>query len=188
MSEFAANPLYQFRAPNDRIQRANVEAGYFTTKRRDVVNDTGVFNVYPGTFQWIANPAAEVDIAIWEDNADPKSKANYYNLVMREGFNVCMYAEWLILDDAVAMVWQRDQAGRITFGGQSVNTLVLLFRTGEEADASQKRRQIMTEQMNKTPEQLTAEANEKLAPLGAEVEVTYEDDDGSDDKPKRKRR
>lgn len=177
----SANPLYQYRAPKGAERfHPNVEDGYFTTRRQDVVNDTGVFNIYPGAFRYKPNPVLEVDLAIWEDNADPKNKANYYNMTMREHYEVCKFDEWEIVEEAYGLVWKRDAAGRITFGGDPTNTHVLLWRTGEDAEHSVSAKRRMADEVNKTPEEKAAELDEKYASLGTTISVDYVDDDGTD--------
>lgn len=178
MSE--TNPLYAFRAPAG-IKHHLVDGDHFVTRRQDVVNDSGAFNIYPGMFAYKPDRALEVDLAIWEDSSAPgaegmKSRANYYAMTTREGFQVCMAKEWDVIEEAAKIVWKRDDAGRLTFGGAGVNTMVLMFRTSERAERAQVEKSRNIREINETPEEKRARLVDKYARLGASVSVELEDD------------
>jgi hypothetical protein len=184
-----ANPLYQYRAPRG-IRHPHVDGDHFSTRREDVINDTGVLNIYPGMFRYTPNPSLEVELAVIEDAPDPRVQANVIHMLMREHFQECRSDEWEVLDEVVAKVW-KPAAGRLTFMGAVSNCLVLVFRTAEEAERVKKLNMSNGAEISKSPEDVEAEMNDKLGPLGASVRVDLSDDDGTDraDAPRvRKRR
>lgn len=183
-----ANPLYAFRAPKEaRGRHPHVDGAYFTTQRADVTNDVGMLNIYPRTFRYIPDPTLEVDMTYVEDNpTDMRVQAHFINMMGREGFNLCKPEEWEILDPAVATIWKSDGNGRLTIKGANSHTMALVWRTGEAAAAAEVRRRRANEEISKTPEQMEAELGDKnaqLRDLGASIQVSLEDDDGSNTPP-----
>ena len=167
-----ANPLYQFRAPKKLRNHPHKEGSHFVTPRGEVVNDTGALNVYPGMFKYIPDPTLEVDIAIWEDMAgDMRAQAHRYNMQLRESYEVMNPDQWEVVDEVAKGVWKPDGTGRLTAFGATQNALVLMFRTGDAAEAAMHRRAKDFEAVDKSPEQLQAELQEKYAPLDATVGV-----------------
>jgi hypothetical protein len=175
------NPLVNFRRPQQ------LGGGHFDTKREDVVNDIGALSIYQGDFKYRLNPSLEIDLALWEDTGSTQSFAQYMKMTGQDGFNVAMAEEWDVAT-RLQLAWKSDGAKRLTFGGMSTNTMVLMWRTGESADKSSARSLKWSNEVNKTAEDRAAELQDKLGPLNASVSVTLEDDDDDDPKPARKRR
>ena len=179
-----ANPLYNFRAPKG-LRRSDIEGGHFIADRASQVNDVGALNIYPGMFRYIPDPTLEIEIAIWEDSPDPRSKSNYYNMTVREGYNVMKADEWEILEESAAMIWQGDAAGRLAFGRNEGRlgeiSMILMFRTAEAAEEAQARRARVAMEIDKSPEELQAQMADKYSSLNATVQVLDEEDDGTDD-------
>ena len=64
-----SNPLASFRTPEAIARRTG--ASHFLTQREDVHNDTeGLSSIYPGEFTYNVDPAMEIDLALWEDDAE----------------------------------------------------------------------------------------------------------------------
>lgn len=183
------NPLVNFRKP-DNLARKTGETHFFT-QRDDVPNDQGISSIYPGEFTYTKDAALEIELALWEDNDDPKMLALYYKMTGRDGYQPAKFDEWRVADRLME-AWKGDDAGRITLGGRSKNTLVLMWRTGESYDKAFNERLRFSNDVQKSAEEKQAELSDKLAPLGARVSVSVTDeDDDSDDlpaQPKKRRR
>jgi hypothetical protein len=176
MTATATNPLYSFRAPDSAKNHPHYDNGYFNHRRQDVVNDTGALNIYPGAFRYLPDETLEVDFGVWEDFPRPEAMRQFFAMTTREGYNVAMGSDWEIVDPITAVAWKIDQAGRLTFGGTSTNTLVLMWRTGEAAAKAQKEKMKLIDQIAMSAEEAQSKYQEKLGPLGAEVRVTMEDE------------
>jgi len=183
-SPAAANPVRQYRAPVG-LKREDIDRGYFTTRRQDVINDTGALNVYPGAFRYLPDSTLEVDFAIWEDLPTAQSRAMLFSMQTREGYNVVMADEWEIVDDLYKMAWKRDSGGRLTFSGADTNALVLMWRTGEEADRADEAKRGMLRQVSRSAEEAQSQYQEKLGPLGADIRVTIDEESPEETEIKR---
>lgn len=178
-----SNPLYNYRKSD------NPADGHFMTQREDVYNDNSMLNVYPNDFTYRVDSTLEIDIALWEDLPRVEAQNQFLKMTGRDHFNVAMADDWDV-NPRVAAGWKRDAGGRLTFGGFTTNTFVVMWRTGEAARASSKKSLRMSDEIQKSAEQREAELQDKLSPLNAHVSVSVEDDDGTDEpsRPVRKRR
>lgn len=172
----STNPLWSFRKP-EAIKRETGEA-HFNTQREDVINDTGMLNVYPGDFTY-KDPTLEMDFGFWEDNGTPQSFATLWKMTGREGFEIAKAEEFKV-SERIALAWQKDSGGRLTIGGADKNTMVLMFRTGEKASESQKKRLSMSDSVQQSVEEREAQLRGTYEREGVRIAASIEDDDGSD--------
>ena len=170
------NPLFAFRAPAGLKNHPHLDGDYLNTKRQDVENDTGAFNIYPGMFAYKPDRTLEVDLAIWEDLDDQTTARQLYNMTTHEGFEVCQSDQWEVVDPIAQDVWKPAAGGKLTFLGRATKCAVLMWRTGEEAERRRKSKLRNIEYINKTPQEKQQEMQARLGPLNASVSVTLEDD------------
>lgn len=180
-----SNPLVAFRVPKTLQRKFGT---HFLTQRDDVINETeGLTSVYPGEFTYMKDPTLEIEIATWEDSAHPKSISMYFKMTGKDGYNVMMADEWK-LADRIAIAWQKDASGRLTLKGRATDTLVLMWRTGENHDDAQKRRLRISDEIQMSAEERNAKMQDAAARLGGRLETTLEDDDGQDESPSQSRK
>ena len=108
-----------------------------------------------------------------------------FSMQTREGYNVVMADEWEIVDDLYKMAWKRDSGGRLTFSGADTNALVLMWRTGEEADRADEAKRGMLRQVSRSAEEAQSQYQEKLGPLGADIRVTIDEESPEETEIKR---
>lgn len=188
MSTPATNPLYQFRRP--AWEREKTGETHAFTPRGSVENDTGVLTIYPGDFTYEPDKTLEIEFGLWEDNDSQESFKSYLNMTTREGFNVAQAKDFEV-SDRLKLVWKGDESGRLTMGGRSKVTMVLMWRSGDRSDEAFKRRTKVSDQVQQSVEERKDALQNKLDSLGAEVTMSLEDDDGTDNMtttPQRRRR
>ena len=184
-----SNPLYNYRAPRKlpkKHARINAAGTHFIPEMEEVVNDTSMISIYPSYFRLRANPHQEIEFKLWEDrqkNVSPESikyaKRDYQNMTMRDHFRVALAKEFDI-NERVKEWWKKDIGGRITFGGESENATVLMWRTGEEADAAEKKKLRLSDSIQQSVEQkMAASAADLSTAAGMEVSasVTIEEEE-----------
>ncbi len=174
------NPLYAFRVPKGVKNHPHINGTHFNTQRKDVENDTGAYNIYPGMFVYKPDPTLEVDLAIWEDLDDPTTHKRLLDMTTREGFQIAQAKEWQVVDPMAQMVWKKSMGWCLSIGAQAKKRMVLMWRTAEEAEESDRAKRKNIEYINKTPHENHPEMPERLGPLNATVQVTLEDEDASD--------
>lgn len=178
------NPLANYRAPR-RLPKnhAPVEGQHFVTRREDVCNDTSMLNIYPGDFTYIRDSSLELDFALWEESDTTQSINVFMIMTERKGYSVAQAKDFKT-SERVKIAWRKDAAGRLTFGGMSKNSLVLMWRTGakrDEVEAQSLRwsNEIAKSFEEKMAEAMTASTENSSARLGADIKstVTIEDDE-----------
>lgn len=176
------NPLVNYRAPNTPETRNHPfrDGNHFRFSRENAVMSNSMVTVFPGEFRYAADPTLEIDLAFWEDRPDMNSKGEYLTMTIQKGYQVAMASEFEVCDDRLKIAWQADAAGRLTFGGMSTNTMVLMWRTGEAADRDLKSRTKLSDEVQQSAEEREAALSDKLAPLNASVSMSIVDDDGTD--------
>lgn len=180
MSDVAVtNPLVDFRVPEALQSR---HGKHFQTTRDEVYNAEGtMLNIFMKEFRYKLDPTLEIEIKMWEDRQDLNSRRTFLTMTgPNEGFQPMMAAEWEI-EERLKHVWKADVSGRVTFNGDATNTFVLMWRTGTKSDESAKRKLRWSDDVQRSAEEKQAMMQDKLAPLGAHVEMSVEDDDGTDD-------
>lgn len=175
-----SNPLAAFRKP-EALKRRTGES-HFNTQRDDVINDSeGLTSIYPGEFTYIPDPALEIDIVTWEDDPDnAKSFSLYWKMTGTDGYQPAMAKDFKVAT-RLSTAWKADEGGRLTLGGKSTKTLVLMWRTGQKYDEARARRLRISNDVQKSAEEKQAEMQDRLEAIGANVKVTLRDDDGSGD-------
>ena len=173
----ATNPVVSFRKPA-KLSRSTGST-HFDTKREDVVNDMSMLNIYPSDFTYLKDQTLEVDFALWEAREEIQSHNSYMRMTGRDGYQIAMASEWKV-DTRLQNAWKADVAGRLTFGGMSTNTMVLMWRTGERYDIAERQRLKVSDEIQKSAEEKKAELQERFNELGAKVSVNLVDDDEED--------
>lgn len=166
-----SNPLFQFRAPRRLAQvHAPVHGDHFITDRRSVVNDKSASSIYPGDFRYRPNRHLELDFKLWEDREDTNSTNDWVRLT-NEGFLEALAKDFDV-NLRVRRVWRPDTGKRITYGGRSTNTLVLMWRTGAAAQEVEERKMARSDHIHSSVEQQAVKSVAGLsASLGEEMEV-----------------
>lgn len=178
-----ANPLYGFRAPKRlRANHSPTHGDHFITQKADVINDTGILNIYPGYFRLRSNAQQELDFKVWEDVDDTRgeSMAQYLRLTTQEGFTEALAKDFDI-QFRIRQVWKKDTGGRLTLGGKTKPAFVLMYRTGEEAAAREAERLRRMPDIHTSVEQKAAATGREWAEQvpGAEVtNVSIEEGEG----------
>lgn len=179
---FISNPLVAFRMPEWMKRQTGLT--HHDTRREDVENDAeGLCNIYPGEFKYKPDPTLEIELAIWEDTEHSKSLSMYHKMIGKDGYNVAMASDFDVCS-RLSHAWKADDAKRLTLGGKSKNSLVLMWRTGENYDKAQVRRLRISNEVQKSAEERQAEMQDKMNPLGGTVRISVVDDDGSDETTK----
>lgn len=180
MSAIQSNPLVAFRKPKEIAKRTG--ESHFLTQRDDVVNDSeGLISIYPGEFTYIPDSTMEIDLVTWEDDTDnPKSFSLYWKMTGKDGYQVAMAKDFKVAT-RLSTAWKADESGRLTLGGKSSKTLVLMWRTAESYDAARERRLRISNDVQKSAEEKQAEMQDRLESIGASVKVSLRDDNGGDD-------
>jgi hypothetical protein len=163
----AFNPMRMFRAPENwqRLRRPDIENGYFTTRRETVENVQSALAIYPQDFVYKPNPTLELEFKLWEDyiSSDQRSVHTHMKL-LGEGYNIALAKDFWV-NPRVAMAWKSDGA-RLTFGGQKQPALVLMWCTGEEADATEQKRLRWSNDVQRYAEKTMEKLSENLGKAG----------------------
>jgi len=173
-----ANPVYSFRAPKKLPEKhAAVHGEHFITDQKDVINDrSSVAAIYPGYFRLRSNPTQELDFKLWEDREDTHSLRDWARMT-GEGFTEALAKDFDI-NFRVRHLWRPDTGKRITLGGHTKPALVLMYRTGEEAQRKQEEKLRLSTDVQTSVEQKAAGAAKNWQreagnlDLPADMEVT----------------
>jgi len=154
-----ANPLFAFRAPANLPKGAvqRVHGDHFITPKEEVSNELSVLAIYPGMFRYRANPAMEIDFALWNDSDDDQGYSlRDWSRLTGAGF-VEAQAKDFDVQYRYRQLWKPDMGKRITLGGRTKPATVLMWRTGEVANEKERAKLARSDDIQKSVEQKAAE-------------------------------